>query len=1195
MSTAWTIFSTEQDAASLDPQVWKATAYDESGSVRLVTDPPSPWSLAASTRGALEAAMRHALTCGGSFPEDEARAMQALLRVLPSALRLTVSAATTSRLLPELAPVEDTNGPAAWLDSRLAIYRTLDIQQAPVERQDERSLAILYQNDPVDAVLDFPALAETVRRALRGVLPRPPDTYASSRVAEGGRARLLHEIFFNHRAVLFLGHLDRTPGRQPGWQLSSHDSLSMKELHTLLGGGRPARRSGHGLRIPEVIFTTSCSGAWGTIGPGGQIEDFYPASMLASGVRFFIGPWMDVIINRAAVSPDMALLGRLATEFFTRWAAAPDQAVEHLYAAKRACNFPLLTALFQIYAGPEPAAAEPRGEPTGAVISGLASDDRLGDYVLDQDLWSDPYARTFWARHPWHGSAHMVQVLVDEWQGNQEVLDRLDAALASLSQAGLGSHHLLPTRHEYVPWQRGDCKMRRLHVLVYDRPSSETAAMWSRLIDRPPAAPSVAGYQWLLALGWKLALALDELHAASLTHGHLDPGDVLLRDVENAEPTLVLKDSWLRLVRGGPLAAGRFAAPDAAGDLASLVKADSFSLGAILYELAAGVPPAGQPVPPLKTALGVYGHLAPEALDRVARECLIPDPTMRPSANLIARRLRLAEVAGGTYVGELEEAFETYVQAGQRLFAMAAEDPQAAEDMLRGLAARPGSRTPYRLYLAAEGRGLVDAERGIVLQPWLDATAVQAIMAQETSSQGQRGVTPAEVGVFNALLMLDQAARLPGPAQTGAMPVVLLRGFDWWQAGPLTMRNAIRRLLKLCQGEQGYPVILAVDYGIRLDAELAPAFVSLQFPPAPPSELFERILAAPTELSLGALSVTPQAALDLAHDLYPVTGRELTGALRLCAGMYGALDGRATAIRDEERAQIFRSLGGVDFVPCARLPRLAWVGLPAAVAQWMAAVRAGGRCPQRLLITGGAGSGKTVLAQALACAIERPLLRIDAGRCLQSGLGQSERVLASVLHEANAMGKVMVLLDDVTRLLPGPASAGGAHSLDATTGRLGSLLLGWLDALPPTVAVAVTAADAVRLPDQWRRRMESELALGLPGPTPYGVDAASLDYRQAIFAALLRRFGLQVLAEDGDLLAELAEATHPGLRPPAWPLLNPAARLALPGAPLAGLACQLKTGADIESWLTETTYLHAADAQQDGGPSSPAFWRAAIA
>lgn len=1218
MSTAKLTFSTNTNMPENQRELTTATAYTSSaGEVEQDVQFHGNWDNAKQARGVIESAVQNALAGGQGYPLEQGTflvqsmawldGLAALLDAQPGALRV---ADLTNHLLPELAPVTRDDHPDTWLDTQFPIYRTLQVDIPQVRRITERSLAILFQDghlfaDPEnDIEIRFSDLADEIRRDLTEQFDIR--TYSGSEVAPRSvhRGAMLQEIFTRNQAVLFLGHLHRSPDGRSGWRLTNEDEgwLPISQIVELLGGGRkPGRQQGaragiQGVPVPDVVFTICCSGAWGEPVLPGQMPIFYPEKFLNAGVRFFIGSWMDVILRGAQ---DYDVLHKLVSGFFSRWSNDPDRAPVHLYAAKKECGFPLLTSLYQLYVLGEPAAAAARQEPDGALVSGLATGDRLGDYLLDEEVWADPYARTFWAHGKEHGKPALVQVLVDEWQDNHDVVASLEAALQKLAGAGLSQGHLVPDRLEYLMWSRGDSELRELHALIYDRPEGELLDQWSCLASERLDVAKGTHFQTVLKLGVQVSALLAELHGKDLLHGNLDPGSIVLREIDAVKQVLV-KDAWVKQIRPGRTTRARYAAPEepAEGEGPDRLKYDCWGLGVILFELATGQPFAGESdMPPgglpnsIRAAFPGQEREVPEALERVVRECLMPAAALRPDSGEVAGRLWLAAESGGAYVSEIEDLILQRIRAGNRLVYVQAEDMQDLEAVLTGMTKHAHGDKTVRLLVAAEEVGLTDTSTGANLVQWSSAEDVQDIYDLP-------GPAPIElVAGENGRQILEYVAGMPPPPRDERR-IVLLRGAEWWDSMPL-FSTRLSRILKESQEDSRFPeeggslTIVIGDSFTHLNPEVAPRFTWGDFPSPSPSELFERILAAPRADHLDVPDITADEAIDLAQALGPCSRREITQALRLCAAKYGRIDERLLLIRDEERARFFRQFDTVTYLPISRLPEVDTVGLPpdlyAKVEVWAQAMRAEGPCPRRLMITSPSGCGKSTLAQAMARRIQLPLIRLEASRCLRGRLGESEAALRHTLLAASSLAGAVVLLDDVDQFLGGPAQQGNASPVAATMARMSSQLLTWLDAMPYRFVTVMTSKDPELKDAQWQRRVEMTLALAKPILRhEEDLFQPSLAYRSAVFAALFHRFGLPGLAADDALMREVARDTDPSMR--QTPLPSPAARRS-PDGPLANHTVSLETGAEIEHWISETLYLHW---DRSPPPEDAEFWRSAI-
>ena len=1196
-------------------------------------------SLVDGARGNFEDAMRDALAKNLGYPNDVGLAMldtlnwgeghRLVVTEAPQVIKFAMSEETW-HLLPEMTPVSEDS--ERWLDTFGASFRTLGILKSPpVRRTEEQSLAILFE-ELGDGEEMFAEIAQHVRHELAGKMRVDAYSGGAFSTERAGWFAPLREIFQGHRAVLFLGHLHRPEdGSGFGWELRPGLALPMWYLREFLGPRRAGRRVIRP-RVPEVLFAGCCAAAWKD-----RTGLIYPEVFLDAGIRFFIGGWMDIVLAAARKQEGLELVGRLTAGFFRRWAAKPDDAVLHLYEAKKECGFHLLTGLYHLYAVEEPAEVStpdelvdasptPPGEESavvdavaceaevveappavtavevpksGALLASISAGLELSDYRLEALLWADSYAHLFFASHRQRGSAHLLQIPVDEWQGRRDLPQRLDRAIERLQAVSLGTGHLVPDRQELVRMP-GEADLRSLLVLVYDRPEGETletwtpaAGGWCRLSDRRSldGAPRA---DRALRLGVEVAAHLSRLHAAGLIHGNVDPSNVLVRDRRGGEQTL-LKDAWVCLCELGRSSPRAYAAPEepARIDGAESSRIDTFSLGVLLYWLTTGeLPPPAEPDAP-SAPLPELDSSLPQPLVELISQCLMSVPGLRPSAESVALGLSSDCAPGRSEVVELEQILRASIAAGRRLFTLVADDFDELTPLLDAFEA-----SGLVIFVAAEGEGLVERRSGRALLPWMERDDLEAALAQQARANGV-GELPRlnddEAGAINLSAILDEGlSHVRTFADDGGQPLVVIRGFSWWSGGSVSDRLGIRRCLRCCQADVDSPAILVTDSFVSLEVDLSRIFSHHRFPPLSSYELYRRILAFPAESGLDIPPIDDDSATELAFQIFPCSGRDLTQALRLAALEHGVIDHRAGEYHDLLRET---SMGGHDalrYVPLARLPAADALGLHPAVAEqvalWSSAVLAarGGSgieaVPRRVVIEGPSGYGRSELALVLARRTERAVVRIEPAHSLRDQLGQSEASLRQALAMATSPQGTVVVLDDLDRFLGLSAGAAEPH-LGPTMQRMSTVLLAWLDGFTagdPLSTVVATCRRIDALPEPWRWRFELRLTLDEPATlVDGGIETAV--YRRAVFAAVLRRFGLEGPAADAELLDALAEQSHP-LRT-AHPIPSPIARASREPA-LAGHTTVLDTGAAIHQWVADTIRLQAL--RQD--PHQSTFW-----
>jgi hypothetical protein len=1157
-------------------------------------DGPHPWGFACGAAESMAKQVENALEKGDNYPLEIGELMKTqmgwnkgfskLKSPFPSMMKFTMSY-DTCVLLPELTPY-NTGSSVTWLDTVAPICRILDhVEQPEVLRCAKNSLAIIYQDDEPH----FAKMGEDLSKTLnndRLIV----DLFAGSEFVtdDAARVELLSQVFHRHRAVLFLGHLRQASGEMKGgWHLTRDYVLTMSRLNSFLGGGghwhsSHKQKMGISSPVPEVVFANCCFSAGSDEKTRGQETLSYPKLFLDAGVRFFIGTSMDVVLSRDNEERDRNILLEMMREFFQAWADDHDNAIGHLYQAKKKCGFHLLTSLYQIYAvGSEQGISRGRQEMEGALVSGISPQDQLGDYVLESEIWSDRYAKTFWATNKNTGSSNLVQVFVDQLQGNSQLSEEMEMVIKKFRAAGLSPGHLIPTRIEAAMLIRQGKKLQRFHIAVYHRPAHEKIDDWFTLESAEFAPQSPVHSQVVLQIGTQVSQLLAELHEKEILHGNLSRSSIVFQNIHGIKQ-VIIKDSWVHHIRQLRRYTGRHhAIPDEKE--ADKFKYDCWSLGALLFELASGQPLFGESESPgqgLKCSLkDTMTGPVPEALDRIVRECLLPAASLRPDARSIANRLALAALAGGTYVSDFGVELDIHIQAGHRLFSILIDDIDELKIVLENLVRRPGGTINYRLYSIEEEKGIVDGHSGNVIFPWANAHAInqqQVVFSRQHHLPLPPFPNPGLVASINSRIIFSQIPSLsetPQGIQDKSISIILVCGSSWWSDAVLASR-----VFKICQAEADTApvIIIAENFPIQLAPDLHRLFVYLNFPVPSRAALFEQISNFKAKEKLSIPEISEDMAFRLADRFYPCPKREVQFALRMCALRNNVIDERAVYQWEESREERFRSLGTAVYWPVAKLPDPMFMGLSPImqdkIEDWM------DRIPiaTRVLISGPGGCGKTSLAYSLASRIHTPLVQVNANQCLRSLQGESEEALRITLAAAAHLRDCVVLLDDVDQFFGGMDNA---SSLQETMARMSGIILNWLDGMPMGVIAIITAAQTHVLPAQWRRRMELHLELET---------ADDMSYRTPVFAAVFRKFALHDLANNNSLMQELARQTHPRNGIPG--LRSPVARRSA-ATSLAHLKANLTTPADIEYWVRETIRLH----YQAGDPWDPGFWYDALA
>jgi SpoVK/Ycf46/Vps4 family AAA+-type ATPase len=144
------------------------------------------------------------------------------------------------------------------------------------------------------------------------------------------------------------------------------------------------------------------------------------------------------------------------------------------------------------------------------------------------------------------------------------------------------------------------------------------------------------------------------------------------------------------------------------------------------------------------------------------------------------------------------------------------------------------------------------------------------------------------------------------------------------------------------------------------------------------------------------------------------------------------------------------------------------------------------------------GCGKSQFCKALGRETGRPVLMLDVGSLLGALVGQTEERTRQVLRTVDAMGRGILMIDEVEKALSGVAASGQTDS--GVSARLFGSLLGWLNDHESDVFVVCTANDVSKLPPEFSRaeRFDGVFFLDLPGRAE----------REAIWSIYRMQFGI---------------------------------------------------------------------------------------
>jgi len=355
---------------------------------------------------------------------------------------------------------------------------------------------------------------------------------------------------------------------------------------------------------------------------------------------------------------------------------------------------------------------------------------------------------------------------------------------------------------------------------------------------------------------------------------------------------------------------------------------------------------------------------------------------------------------------------------------------------------------------------------------------------------------------------------------------LIMRDLPVWLAGPpgavvlRSLRN-LARLLPTMPRDRAQAIIVLTPSG-EVPAELAGLATVIDWPLPDREEVAAiydaQIEVLPDDLKAGAAANgTRDAAIDAAIGL---SGKEAGDCFAKSLVQLRKIDVPTIAAEKKRVITRERVLEWMDPLSGG----LAMVGGLDALKSWVKmrtmayspAARAYGLpAPKGVLLGGLPGNGKTLLAKALSWEWSVPLLKFDLGALKSKFVGESEGNMRKAQNVIGAIGRCVVLIDEIEKGLQGATSgaADGGVSADA----LGSLL-SWMQDRKTEAFIVATANNVEALPAELLRKGRFDECWWIDLPSPVE--------RAAIINVSLRQFKRSSDAWKGAELARLVDATE---------------------------------------------------------------------
>lgn len=318
--------------------------------------------------------------------------------------------------------------------------------------------------------------------------------------------------------------------------------------------------------------------------------------------------------------------------------------------------------------------------------------------------------------------------------------------------------------------------------------------------------------------------------------------------------------------------------------------------------------------------------------------------------------------------------------------------------------------------------------------------------------------------------------------------IVILKRFQYYMKSPIMISVMTRALM---QGKQCGLHIVVVAPDVNLPVELSRLFVVLEHA-LPNRQQIERIIRAtaqPDELPSGDEF---EQLLDAATGL---TRSQVENAASLSIVRHQRVDSREVfkvKAQEIDASGILKFLSGPErFTDLGGLENIKGFLLRALDSSTNRKSK-----PRGVVLLGVPGTGKSVVSRALGNEVGLPTIALEVGALMGSLVGETERKTREAIRIINAMGRVIVQVEEVEKAFSGTS---GANDSGVSSRMMGSFLT-WLSDPDKQAFVIASANDIKNLPSAFTRsgRFNAVFFHDLP----------SREQKDTIWRIYLDRFGI---------------------------------------------------------------------------------------
>jgi AAA+ superfamily predicted ATPase len=153
--------------------------------------------------------------------------------------------------------------------------------------------------------------------------------------------------------------------------------------------------------------------------------------------------------------------------------------------------------------------------------------------------------------------------------------------------------------------------------------------------------------------------------------------------------------------------------------------------------------------------------------------------------------------------------------------------------------------------------------------------------------------------------------------------------------------------------------------------------------------------------------------------------------------------------------------------------------------------------PKGMLLASVPGTGKSLICKAVAKEFKCPLFALDLSKVFDSLVGNSEKNMGEVIKTINAVGKCVILIDEIEKSFSNSAVSGSGDS--GVSSRIFGTFLTWLNDRDNPAFIVATTNNHTLLPAALIRKGRFDQLFWLDLPTA--------DERKEIFNVVIAKYG----------------------------------------------------------------------------------------